>query len=122
MIRTIIFDIGNVLAGFAWKPNFAKFGYSKEVLERIAKATVESDVWDSFDRGAMTDEELMEAFIGNDPGIERELRESLTNIRGMLTKYEYAVPWVRELKAKGYQVLVLSNFSHKAYRDCQDVL
>ena len=122
MIKTIIFDIGNVLAGFAWKPYFEKFGYSKETLERIAKATVESDVWASYDRGAMTDDELMEAFIQNDPGIEKELRESLTTIQGMLVKYDYAVSWVKELKEKGYQVLVLSNFSHRAYEDCQDVL
>ncbi len=122
MIKTIIFDIGNVLAGFAWKPYFEKFGYSKEILERIGKATVESSVWDSYDRGAMTDDELMNAFIENDPGIEKELRESLSNIHGMLVKYDYAVPWVKELKANGYQVLVLSNFSNKAYHDCKDVL
>lgn len=122
MIKTIIFDIGNVLAGFAWKPYFEKFGYSKEILERIGKATVESSVWSAYDRGAMTDEELMEAFIKNDPGIEKELRESLSNIHGMLVKYDYAVAWVKELKEKGYQVLVLSNFSHRAYHDCKDVL
>lgn len=122
MIKTIIFDIGNVLAGFAWKPYFEKFGYSKEILERIGKATVESSLWSAYDRGAMTDEELMEAFIKNDPGIEKELRESLSNIHGMLVKYDYAVAWVKELKEKGYQVLVLSNFSHRAYHDCKDVL
>ena len=122
MIKTIIFDIGNVLAGFAWKPYFESFGYSKEILERMAKATVESCVWSAYDRGAMTDEELMEAFIQNDPEIEKQLREALTNISGMLEKYDYAIPWVKELKEKGYQVLVLSNFSHKAHEDCQNVL
>lgn len=122
MITTIIFDIGNVLAGFAWKEYFQGFGYSKETLGRIAAATVESGVWKEYDRGFLTDDALMDAFIANDRGIEKELREALGNIRGMLVKYDYAIPWVKELKEKGYRVLVLSNFASCAFRDCQDVL
>lgn len=122
MIKTVIFDIGNVLAGFEWKAYFEKFGYSKEVLARIAKATVESKAWSEYDRGMLTDEEVLNQFVRNDPGIEKELRESLENIDGMLVKYDYAIPWVKELKRKGYQVLVLSNFAHRAHHDCKDVL
>ena len=122
MITTIIFDIGNVLAGFEWKAYFRKFGYSKEVLARIAKATVESKAWSEYDRGMLTDDEVLDEFVRNDPGIEKELRESLGNIDGMLVKYDYAIPWVKELKQKGYQVLVLSNFAHRAHHDCKDVL
>ena len=122
MIKTIIFDIGNVLAGFEWKAYFRKFGYSKEVLARIAKATVESKAWSEYDRGMLTDDEVLDEFVRNDPGIEKELRESLGNIDGMLVKYDYAIPWVKELKQKGYQVLVLSNFAHRAHHDCKDVL
>lgn len=122
MIKTIIFDIGNVLAGFAWREYFQSFGYSKEVFQRISKATVESKIWAEYDRGALTDEEILDKFVENDPGIEKELRQSLTNIKGLLKKYDYAVPWVKELKEKGYQVLVLSNFASKAYTDCQVVL
>ncbi len=122
MIKTIIFDIGNVLVGFEWQAFFQKFGYSKEILQRIFKATVESAVWAEYDRGALSDEEIMDAFIANDPEIEKELRESLTNIQGMVVRYDYAIPWVKELKSKGYQVLVLSNFASRAYEDCQDAL
>lgn len=122
MIKTIIFDIGNVLAGFAWREYFQSFGYSKEVFQRISKATVESKIWAEYDRGALTDEEILDKFVENDPGIEKELRQSLSNIKGLLKKYDYAVPWVKELKEKGYQVLVLSNFASKAYADCQEVL
>lgn len=122
MIKTVIFDIGNVLAGFEWQAYFAKFGYSKEILDRIGKATIKSGIWAEYDRGALEDDRIMELFIENDPGIEKELRESLENIKGMVVKYDYAVSWVKELKAKGYQVLVLSNFASKAYSDCKDAL
>ncbi len=122
MINTIIFDIGNVLTGFAWKEFFRKFGYSQEILDRISKATVESGTWAEYDRGALSDEEIMDAFIANDPGIEKELRESLENIQGMLIRYDYAIPWIQELKGKGCRVLVLSNFAGRAARDCKDAL
>lgn len=122
MIKTVIFDIGNVLAGFAWKEYFDRFSYSEEVKERIGKATVQSVAWNEYDKGNLSDEEVVEAFVRNDPGIEKELRESLDNISGMLVRYDYAIPWVRALKESGYQVLVLSNFSHKAVADCGEVL
>lgn len=122
MIKTVIFDIGNVLAGFAWKEYFDKFSYSEEVKERIAKATVQSSIWCEYDKGLMNDEEILDAFVANDPGIEKELRESLSNISGMLVRFDYAIPWIKALKENGYQVLVLSNFSHKAVTDCAPVL
>lgn len=37
MIKTVIFDIGNVLAGFAWEEYFRSFGYSEETFQRLAK-------------------------------------------------------------------------------------
>jgi len=122
LIKTVIFDIGNVLAGFAWKEYFDRFSYSEEVKERIGKATVGSPAWNEYDRGNLSDEEVMEAFVKNDPGIEKELRESLSNISGMLVHYDYAIPWIKALKKSGYQVLVLSNFSHKAVVECGEVL
>lgn len=122
MIRTIIFDIGNVLTDFRWKEFFAEQGLTGVIYDRICRATVESQDWCEYDRGLLTDEEVLDRFVQNDPGIERELRESLQNVKGMVTLRDYAIPWVRELKEKGYQVLYLSNFSHKAEMQCSDSL
>lgn len=122
MIRTIIFDIGNVLVGFAWREFFKKFGYSEEIFDRICKATMGSGTWAEYDRGAMSDEEILDAFIKNDPGIEQELRETLANINGMVVKYDYAIPWIKELKEKGYRVLVLSNFAERVLDDCKEAM
>ncbi len=122
MIRTIIFDIGNVLVGFEWREFFKKFGYSEEIFDRICKATMGSGTWAEYDRGAMSDEEILDAFIKNDPGIEQELRETLANINGMVVKYDYAIPWIKELKEKGYRVLVLSNFAERVLDDCKEAM
>lgn len=122
MIKTVIFDIGNVLTRFCWREFFESFGYDEETTKKIECATVKSAAWNEYDRGRMTDEEVLEQFIRNDPSIERQLRETLADVSGILARCDYAIPWIQELKTGGRQVLVLSNFSNKAYTDCQDAL
>ena len=118
MIRTIISDIGNVLSGFTWYDFYKSKGYSEEMVERLAKATVGSDIWKEHDRGVLSEEEILNRFIANDPELEEDLRKTLANVRGIMERYDYAIPWIEELKAKGYQFLVLSNFSRKVLREC----
>lgn len=122
MIKNIIFDIGNVLADFRWKGFLQDKGFEEEMIERIARASVLSSFWSEFDRGAWTDEELWQAFINADPEIEKELHIAFDNVTGMVTPRTYAIPWLKELKAKGYKVWYLSNFSRKAELDCQESL
>ncbi len=118
MITTIIFDIGNVLADFIWEEHYRSFGYDGEMLVRIAKATVKSPMWNEYDRGAMSDEEILEGFIANDPEIEDILRKVLANVKTMVRRNDYAIPWIKELQGKGYRCLYLSNFSRKAETEC----
>ncbi len=122
MIRNIIFDIGNVLTDFRWKAFLEDKGFDEKTVERIAKASVQTPLWNEIDRGVWDLEELMQAFIARDPEIEPQLRRAYDNVAGMVTKRDYAIPWIRELKAKGYGVYYLSNFSEKAYADCADAL
>ena len=122
MIRTIIFDIGNVLTDFRWKEFLEDKGFDEAMVKRIAKASVQSTVWNEIDRGVWSMEELMQAFIRQDPEIEEELRRAYGDITGMVTKRAYAIPWIQELREKGYRVYYLSNFSEKAYEDCADAL
>lgn len=122
MIKTIIFDIGNVLTDFRWREFYKDKGYDGELLERLAKATVQTPDWCELDRGVLTFEEVLKRFISHDPEIEDEIREALADTHGIVTGRDYAIPWVKELKSKGYQVLYLSNFSAKIRRECADAL
>ena len=122
MITTIIFDIGNVLAEFTWKEHYESFGYDEQMVERIAKATVKNPDWNEFDRGAMSEEEIVQAFVKADPEIEEDIWKVLQNVSTMIKRLDYAIPWIQELKSKGYRVLYLSNFSNKAETDCAHAL
>ena len=118
MIRTVIFDIGNVLAGFAWHEYYEKLGFDAAMADRLGRATVLSGDWNEYDRGCMSDEAIVSLFVENDPEIEAEIRQAVSSITGIMTHYGYAVDWVKELKRKGYRVLVLSNISRKILQEC----
>ena len=122
MIKNVIFDIGNVLVNFRWKEYLVEKGFEPDIIKRIVKASVASPYWDEFDRGVLSEEEAMNLFIGLDPGIEKELHEAYDSIVGMITRRDDAIPWVKSLKAAGYNVYYLSNFSEKAYNECRDTL
>ena len=122
MIRNIIFDIGNVLTDFRWKEFLQDKGFDEAMIERIAGASVMSPFWKEYDRGVWEEQKIMEEFIKLDPEIEKELYQAYGNIHDMVTKREYAIPWIQELKQKGYGVYYLSNFSEKAYVECADAL
>ncbi len=122
MIRNVVFDIGNVLTDFRWEQFLKDKGFDEAMIGRIARASVLSPFWGEFDRGEWDDEKLMREFVKLDPEIEDELYRAYGNIRGMVTKRDYAIPWIKELKDRGCGVYYLSNFSYKAYVDCRDAL
>lgn len=122
MITTIIFDIGNVLADFTWKEHYASFGYDEAMVERLARATVQSPMWNESDRGVMPRDELIRRFMESDPEIAEDIQRVLADVRTMVIHNDYAIPWIRSLKGRGYRVLYLSNFSEKAQKDCAKAL
>jgi len=122
MIKNIIFDIGNVLADFRWEGFLRDKGFEGEVYDRIVAASVLSPQWCEYDRGVWTEEEILAAFIKNDPAIEKELHMAYDDCKGLVTPRDYAIPWICELKEKGYKVWYLSNFSRKAEVECAESL
>lgn len=122
MIRNIIFDIGNVLTDFRWKEFLTDKGFDDAMIKRIAKASVQSPLWNEIDRGVWDVEKLMQEFIKLDPEIEQELHRAYDNLTGMVTRRDYAIPWIQDLKARGFKTYYLSNFAHKAHVECADAL
>lgn len=122
MIKNIIFDIGNVLGDFIWKQTYEGFGFPSDVIERVAKATVLSAEWNEYDRGVWTDEQIIDAFVKNDPSVEQEIRYTQDHLTGIVKKNDYAIPWLTELKSQGYGLYYLSNFSKRIQDVCEDGL
>ncbi|MBO4374070.1 MAG: HAD family phosphatase [Lachnospiraceae bacterium] len=117
MIDTVIFDIGNVMAKFRWREFLRDFGLDEEICVRIGNAAMKSKAWDDFDAG-MDENEVLNEFIANDPGIEKELRMVFSDIGRTIEMYDTSVPWLEALKKAGYRRLILSNLSKKTVREC----
>lgn len=122
MIKNIIFDIGNVLAHFRWAEYLRDKGFSREMVERIGRASVMCELWAEFDRGVYTDEEIVQFFVERDPEIGAELHEAFDYVEGMVTPCDYAIDWIQSYKDRGFKVWYLSNFSYKCETQCPDSL
>lgn len=117
MIRTIVFDIGNVLTVFRWEELIHSLGFSAEAEAKVKRATVGGPYWIQLDVGVWWEEQILNAFISEEPEAEWEIRQMFRSFSGILDAVDYALPWIRELKNRGFQVLVLSNISDKVVRD-----
>ena len=122
MIKNIIFDIGNVLMPFGYRPFFESFGYDEETVERLCKATAQSPDWNELDRGVLSYEEVLRRFIKNDPQLEKIIYKVFADLQGILGVYDYTESWIKQLKEAGYGVYYLSNFFQKADEDCKDLM
>lgn len=122
MIKNIIFDIGNVLMPFGYRPFFESFGYDEETVERLSKATAQSPDWNELDRGVLSYEAVLRRFVENDSQLEEIIQRVFADLHGILGVYDYTESWIKQLKEAGYGVYYLSNFFQKADEDCKDLM
>lgn len=111
MINTIIFDIGNVLMKFDFFPVMQRVLKEQELVDAIAEAFFVSGNWNMLDLGLADDEQFLAAVIEHSPKYEKELRLAYDHVHETLYKEEFAIPWIQNLKDRGYRVLFLSNYS-----------
>ena len=118
MIKSVVFDIGGVLADYNVADFLGAKGFGKDMIRRILKASVMTPYWGMFERDEVSEEEALQGFANTDPEIEEELRRAFSNVEGMLTPRDFVIPLMKELKSAGYGVYYLSNYSRKAYDEC----
>ena len=113
MIKNIIFDMGNVLIYFNRDVFLDRVGLKdpddRELLKREVYLSLE---WSRMDRGSLTDEEASEIIAQRVP---ERLREAVNRLVGEWDRPILPIPGmeqlIRELKANGYGIYLLSNAS-----------
>ena len=110
MIKNIIFDIGKVLKG--WHPDMERF-FEAPVSEKVFHAIWGCGWWDEMDRGVIEEEELFRRMVAEAPDCEEQIWFIFDHLALISERYDYAIPWVKELKNQGYQVYFLSNYSRR---------
>lgn len=116
MIRTIIFDIGNVLTGFGWRDYLKTFHFSPEKEEAIANAMFLNPDWCELDRGVLTLPELLDRFALRAPEYRQEIERVFSTVGGCIQPYAYTTPWLQELKDQGFHLYYLSNYGEFMYQ------
>ena len=120
MINAVIFDIGMVLVYFRWKELFADLGFEGQKFEKIANATVHNPWWNEFDKGILSTEEIIDIFAEGGPQYRPFIEKIFEDPTKMIEQFPYAKGWIRDLKERGYQVYILSNWSKPAYDACKE--
>ncbi len=121
MIDTVVFDIGNVLMKFDYMPYIRSLLKDEDTVYHVNGAIWRSGCWSDLDRGGDLDT-VYARMLEVEPAYRREVRLAFENVGQCMFRMDYAIPWIRELKARGYRVLYLSNYSHYAMQANPDVL
>lgn len=122
MIKTIVFDLGNVLIDFCWEAYIEKLPYDETTKQAISQAMFLSEEWGEFDRSAVPDEEILGWFIAHAPNYETEIRAAFEELDSTVRLYDTTVPWLRKLKKAGYHLYYLSNFPRKTYDQVKELM
>lgn len=121
MIKNIVLDIGYVLIGFEWMEHIRK-RFDEETANIVTDAIWKKGYWSELDRGVLSDEEILELFYSEAPEHRQEIKEAFDNVGECLLKRDYAIPWIDELKDRGFRVYYLSNYSEHLMRVNPSVL
>ena len=110
MIKNVVFDIGCVLIGFDWDAYVRRL-FDQETAEVVTACAFKCPFWKEMDRGEMEQPEILARMIEQSPEYAEQIRESVVRVDECVERTDYAIPWIESLKARGYRVLYLSNYS-----------
>ena len=123
MIKNIIFDIGDVLMRFTWNEYVTELFNGDQVkINAVNEAINKTGLWIELDKNIMTEEETIARMLAYDPASSADVKLALDNARLCFNRLDYAVPWIKELKAQGYKVYFLSNYSNFNMKAAPEVL
>ena len=121
-MKTVIFDIGNVLVDYDWESYLRTFHYEEKIYQRIADAVFRNEDWAEGDIGRISAEEWLELFIENAPDLETEIRQVFAGLEGTIVPLSYTEEWIEYFRRQGFKLYYLSNYSSDLYQRTKDKL
>ena len=108
MIKTVIFDLGNVMVNF--KPmEFLKERYSDKDAEFLFSAVFDTNEWKELDNGTISEDGAWKNFVERNPEKEKIFMEVKDCFYNIFTPIQTSVAAMKALSEKGYNLLYLSN-------------
>lgn len=110
MIKNIIFDIGNVLVYFAWKETMIELGFDNACIDALDKGFINHSFWDELDLGVRSEDDVIDSVCEAIPEYSDNIRLFWKNRILTIRPYDYCEYWVKDLKRRGYNVYLLTNY------------
>ena len=122
MIKNVVLDIGGVLVDYHTTDYYMARGYSDQMAEALEKVTMGSYLWEHNDIALMPYDWILEKMKALAPEYAQDIEVTLRDQKGVVTRRKESKEWIETLRSHGYRVMVLSNFSRSALRDCPEAL
>lgn len=106
----IILDIGMVLADFRWQNYCRDLGFSEEVTAVFGERMINDPIWDEFDLSIIPYEILIDKISKRFSDYKKEYALFWQDITNLVVPFGYSEEWLKELKEKGYNIYLLSNY------------
>lgn len=110
-VKNLIFDVGNVLFEYRWYQMLLDFGLTEEEAQAARPLIFENKLWDEFDLGNLTTQEIIDLYCEELPQYEELLRWFFGHLELMQVARPDVWERVHTLKEKGYRIYLLSNYS-----------
>ncbi len=120
MIRNIIFDIGNVLINFKPDQFLRRYINDELRIKEFITKVVKTELWLNLDRGIISLQEARDEYLERYPEESNLLLTFFDHWKEMLTPITHNIQILRELKANGYRIYLLSNYIQEAFDYVQD--
>lgn len=121
MIRNIIFDMGNVLVNYDPKEYIEQFA-EKQDIDILYKTIFKSTEWIQLDRGCIKEEDAKSIFYSKLPErLHTTVDDIFNNWHENLHGKNEMFFLVKQLKALGYNIYLLSNTSKRFYHYCKKI-
>ncbi|WP_448378072.1 HAD family hydrolase [Fervidobacterium sp.] len=113
-IDTLVFDLGRVL--IHWDPYGYMVGeFGEDVAKRLVERVFSAPEWNLMDKGDISESQLWRMMEERYPEDARYIHHMKNAVLNLLKPIEENTRLLPILKAHGYRLCVLSNFSYKAF-------
>ena len=115
MIKNIIFDIGRVLVDFDPDGIMTDLHIDTKTQNELNRIMFHNVLWNEFDRSVLNSDQILDRFKELSPDNAELITKVFSNVGNMIRLREYVMPWLRDLKRRGYHLFILSNYAEYTY-------
>jgi putative hydrolase of the HAD superfamily len=117
-VKTVVFDVGDVLLDYRWKDMLMDYGLSEEDALRVGKELFDNPekLWHVFDLGINSDQEIIDSFCKKYPNDKKAISWFIRHGEFMHVARPDVWERVHLLKEQGYGIYLLSNYPESLFK------